>query len=168
MEPKSVTLKYNITPADYLDAVRLNGRKKRRLSFLLLGLSLLLGLLAWLVEGSDAILPICISAWAGAMLVYLPIVYFWWLPARVKKLYLQQKLLHQEITAEITDQAFKTSLAQGQSEIPWDTYYAWAEDSRMIILKHSQVMFQMLPKRCFASAEDIEWLRGILTAKVKK
>jgi len=168
MEPKSVTLKYNITVVDYLDAVRLNGRKKRRLTFLLLGLALLLSLLAWLLEGSDALLPICISAWSGGMLVYLLIVYFWWVPVRVKKLYLQQKLLHQEITAEITNQAFKTSLAQGQSEIAWDTYYAWAEDSRMIILKHSQVMFQMLPKRAFTGDEDIQWLRGILVVKVKK
>jgi hypothetical protein len=51
-----------------------------------------------------------------------------------------------------------------QSLTPWADYRKWTENGELFLLYQSDRLFQMMPKRAFASAEDMRELRDFLVA----
>lgn len=88
------------------------------------------------------------------------------LPFRARKAYGQQESAHLSYQMEITEAEFISSSAIGNARIPWKTLHKWKANDRTILVYHSDSMFQMLPRRFFASDEDYAALQATLTREI--
>jgi hypothetical protein len=64
---------------------------------------------------------------------------------------------------ELSGEGLSVSNSKGSALIPWNNFLKWAEGKEMVLLYRSYIMFQMLPKRLFASESDLQYLREQLT-----
>jgi hypothetical protein len=84
------------------------------------------------------------------------------LPWRVKKIFQQQKELSMPYEIEITDAGLNITNELGNSLRPWKNFSKWKESKELFLLYHSDVMFTILPKRCFTEPAQIEAVKGNL------
>lgn len=173
MESKTLTLKYTISVEDYLNAVKLYGRERRIYYFLLVPVFLLMPFFAtdhsfhaYLsvpdLKDFDNFFPF------GLFVIVFLVSFYWLLPAKVRRAYRQQRLLHDENTAVITQESLQGSSLHGRSDVEWGYFLKWKGDKRIFLLYESDVMYVMIPTRAFTSDEDIEWFRGLLSERVPK
>jgi hypothetical protein len=60
---------------------------------------------------------------------------------------------------ELSDQGMSITNLKGSALIPWTDYVKWLEGKELILLYRSYIMFQMIPKRLFATENDLQYLR---------
>jgi len=78
------------------------------------------------------------------------------LPRRARRIFAQQKNLQQPFEIRWDDDGLRGVSERGSSHTPWSDYLKWSQDDRIILLYLSDVMFQMLPKRCFGQPAQLE------------
>ena len=70
---------------------------------------------------------------------------------------------HKDLSApfemELSDQGLSVSNQKGNALIPWNNFVKWVEGKELILLYRSYIMFQMVPKRLFATESDLQYLR---------
>ncbi|HEY0231396.1 MAG TPA: YcxB family protein, partial [Dokdonella sp.] len=74
------------------------------------------------------------------------------LPRRARRLFAQQKNLQRPVTFSWDEDGLAWASVNGSGRTPWADYLKWRQNERLYLLYHSDLMFQMLPKRAFASA----------------
>jgi len=75
------------------------------------------------------------------------------LPWRARRLFAQQKNLQRPVTFHWDDSGLAWSSENGSGKTAWSDYVKWRQNDRLVLLYHSDVMFQMLPRRAFTSLE---------------
>ena len=98
----------------------------------------------------------------GGLLVPLAMIR-WRVPALARRIYRQQRTLHGEVTVEWDAAGLRSVTEAGESRIPWANYHRWREDAAVILLYHSDVVFQFIPKRALTAAQATA-LRGLVAA----
>lgn len=78
------------------------------------------------------------------------------LPRRARRLFAQQKNLQRPATFSWDGEGLAWSNANGSGKTAWTDYVKWRQNERLFLLYHSDVMFQMLPKRAFQGAEQLQ------------
>lgn len=68
-------------------------------------------------------------------------------PGRARRVFRQQKSLHGPITFSWSEAGLHTRSESGQSEFPWDHYWGWQQDAAIMLLYHSERIYQFIPKR---------------------
>jgi hypothetical protein len=63
---------------------------------------------------------------------------------------------------ELSDAGLSVIGPQATTLIPWNNFLKWAEGQEMVLLYKSYSVFQMLPKRLFASQNDLQFLHAQL------
>ena len=96
------------------------------------------------------------------LLVIFPLYRYVFLPNRIKKLFTQQKELSLPFEIEFTETGMSSSNEVGNSNRPWINFIKWKENKDLFMLYHSDVMFNMIPKRCFTDPQQIETVRSFL------
>jgi Flp pilus assembly protein TadB len=75
---------------------------------------------------------------------------------------------HKDLSApfemELSGEGLSVSNPKGNALIPWNNFLKWTEGKEMVLLYRSSIIFQMLPKRLFASESDMQYLREQLTS----
>lgn len=89
------------------------------------------------------VVAICLAGAAA----YLALVTLVAVPRLARRQYREQRNLHEDHSAEITDQGYRVTSATGRSHIAWADYLRWTEDDRLVLLYVSSVFYQILPKR---------------------
>jgi len=84
------------------------------------------------------------------------------LPNRIKKIYAQQKELHSPFEIEFTDTAMIFSNEFGNATRPWNHFTKWKENDELILLYHSDVIYNILPKRIFTDPQQIDAVKSYL------
>jgi hypothetical protein len=115
-----------------------------------------------IVHRKGFITPIVLAA----SLAYLVFSFGIYYPKRIRKIFLQQKLLQQSFSFAVTDEAVSSKAEYGQATLTWDIFRKWKESKDLFLLYQSDVLFHMMPKRCFSSAEDISRFRKLLYEKM--
>jgi hypothetical protein len=161
-------LNIQLTPEDYVKAIYLNMRPRPLFKWLG-GFILLLLVFTLAVSGFRAVA--CHDDWVVpavlvGVLAYLTFVFGLRLPARLKKIFRQQKSLHSPYQMEITEEFVFTKSVVGESKLTWDYFRKWKEGKTLITLYQSDVMLHIFPKRCFASPDDVAQFRQLLLAKL--
>lgn len=82
-------------------------------------------------------------------------LYFYSLPKKWKQLFAQQKLLHDEMKYVISDDGIHATTPMGEGRLPWDTIIKWRENKDLFALYQSDVVLHIIPKRSFASEDDV-------------
>jgi hypothetical protein len=75
------------------------------------------------------------------------------IPRRARRLFAQQKNLRRPTVFHWDDHGLSWTSVQSSGTTPWTDYLKWRENEHMFLLYHSDLMFQMLPKRAFRDAE---------------
>jgi len=76
------------------------------------------------------------------------------LPRRVRRIFVQQKTLHDEVAIEWNDQSISFTSRRGASRFLWSDFLRVAENQKAIVLLQSDVLFNFIPKRVL-SADDV-------------
>ena len=84
------------------------------------------------------------------------------LPNQVKKIFTQQTELNSPFELEFTDTGLTVSNEFGNSIRPWKNFIKWKENSELIMLYHSDVMYSIIPKRFFSDSQQIETFKSYL------
>ena len=156
-----------VTAEDYLHAQRLH---RRRIESWLYGGCVLTalcgGLLLW--QFPDAMLAGGMLVGGGTCgLVGEVAVSRLYLPWKVRRLHKQMKAFAHPLVYEWDETTLRASSPQAQGERPWSDFLKYREDDRIFLLYHADNLFEMLPKRWFAAAQQIEDFRQRL-ARVRR
>lgn len=154
------SLSGTITGDDYVAAQRLHlraWRKRQRASlasFAVLGISIMaLGpfMLGAIVFGAGA------GGFLGEMLLY-------WrnAPRAWRKLFAQQKSLHEPFFYTWDDAGLHVSTPLAQAVRPWSHFTKRLEDRDALLLYHSDTVFELIPKRWFEDARVPPSLEALL------
>ncbi|OWJ63840.1 YcxB family protein [Inquilinus limosus] len=91
----------------------------------------------------------------------LAILHYMSLPQNARRMYRQQKSLHETLAVEWSEDGMSWDGQTGYTRIPWNHYVKWCEDHRLLLLYHSDRLHQMLPKRVLPPA-GIDSIRSSL------
>ena len=151
-----------LEPSDYLAAQFVHIRPRPVFKWLTIGLillAILIGLSQIMRGFSEGIKASDFIIFGG--LAYLLLTYGAWLPYRSKKIFKQQKTLHEPYDVEITEDYFASTSSLGFSKISWSDFYKYRVGKDLILVYQSEVMFHMFPKRWFLET-DYQKLTEIL------
>ncbi len=72
-----------------------------------------------------------------------------YLPWKARRMFAQQKSLHDGYELTWDEDGLSIRGRRGQGATPWSEYLRKKENERLVLLYQSDVLFQMLPKRAF-------------------
>lgn len=99
------------------------------------------------------------GAGAGAAIGQLVTLYLI-LPRKVRRLHSQQSDPAFPFAYSWDADAVYAEGKSGNLQRPWKNYHKWKENDHIILLYHSDNLFEMLPKRWFNDAEQRDEFRG--------
>ncbi|WP_431823925.1 YcxB family protein [Burkholderia sp. F1] len=147
---------------DLLLASRLNLRRKYTGKYLLktfaivsVTYAILLPGIFWMVGGT---LPRLHDAWwalgiAALVTISSPLVGSLLLPRAVRKVYSQQKSLHQPHTVTARSDGFVVETPTSRDEIRYADLLQWSEDRDTILYYQSVAMLRFIPKRLLTESQ---------------
>jgi hypothetical protein len=86
---------------------------------------------------------------------------------QTRRIFAQQKELSVPFEIEFTENEMIFSNEFGHHRKPLETFVNWKEDSELILLYSSDNAYNVLPKRIFVDAQQVETVRSWLKNKVK-
>ncbi len=101
-------------------------------------------------------------------LVYLALYFFVFVPWRARSLFRRQKVLHVPFRIEADGDGLVISSELGEVRLPWGILRNWKESRRLFLIYHADGLFHLIPKRLFASFEEIEAFRGLLNRNLRR
>lgn len=96
---------------------------------------------------------------------YWLVRYFVLLPRRWRRLYRQQKTAGLPTEILVTSEGFRSKSELGEVTIPWSYMHKWRRGRHAVLLYHSDVLFNILPKRVMP-AEEVEALEQLISEKL--
>jgi hypothetical protein len=97
-----------------------------------------------------------------AILAYLLFTFLVWTPLRARRLFRQHKGAGDPFTLTFESGALEFSNARGHAKLPWDHFRKWKESRVLFLLYHTDVMYQIIPKRCFSDDQLGEFRTTLL------
>jgi Flp pilus assembly protein TadB len=98
-----------------------------------------------------------------ALLLVFLLFQYGYKPFMLRRKFNMQKDLSARFDMELSEEALSVNGPQGRALTPWNNFLKWAEGREMVLLYSSNSVFQMLPKRLFASQGELQFLRAQLT-----
>lgn len=153
----------SITKQEYLSAVSLHQPLTKRQVVLY----------SALVAGSLALGCILWRYWPGAVAGGLVggsiggVIGYWiqrivYVPWKARKVYEQQKSLRESAEFSWSSAGMSVRAETASSTTPWSNYTRWRENKDVFNLYHSDLIFQIVPKRAFLSSESELEFRAFL------
>lgn len=155
---------FTISEDDYAKAMLLGTRiELRRFTRLGVLVVLLIAFLAWINEETWGFLV------GGVGMTVFLILYFvtmraFVVPRSFRKHYRKYKLMHEPVTAELTDEAIVLDAAPYRSRFTWDYFIGFRENEDYFLLSVAPRLFHILPKRIAEQGFDFDKLRGHIEA----
>lgn len=87
--------------------------------------------------------------------------WLFYLPWKARRMFRQQKSLQEVYEVDWNDEGLSVRGQRVQGVTPWRDYLKKKENAQLVLLYHSDVLFQMLPRRQF-TAEQWQSLRSHL------
>jgi len=127
-----------------------------------LALLALAGLLIALGEGWPAVAAGLVGGVVGGFAV--PVMMLRWrVPAVARRIFQQQKQLNEETNLAWNADGLRVRTPNLDGRTPWAHFRRWREDGRVVLLYHSDALFQFIPKGVL-SPEQLADLRACAAA----
>lgn len=139
---------------DYVAAMKLHGRWPVRR--LLIGVGIGLAAAAALFVLPRAWPAVAVAGVLGGVIGWLicyALSWLFYLPWKARRLFVQQKSLHETYELAWDDEGLSMCGRLGQGRTPWDAYLKKKENEAIVLLYQSDLLFQMLPLRAFTAAQ---------------
>lgn len=104
----------------------------------------------------------------GFLLALLPVTLFFLfirllprflLPRQAKRLFRQNQEISAPLAMEFSENGMKFTNSFGHNERSWSHFVKWKEDEQALLLYHSDQIFNLIPKRLLAEADDLSFVR---------
>lgn len=148
-------MQMQLQDGDYLAALRLHARWTRRRWIITALVMLAAAVVGW------ASFPHWPAVAAGAVVggiigsvVWRGVAWWWYLPRLARRVFAQQRILHESMEVAWSEAGLSMRQPQASSITSWANYLRRRQDERVLLLYHSEVLFQMLPRRAF---DAIQW-----------
>jgi hypothetical protein len=149
----------SISSQNYLAALRLHRQRVVKRQLLVLAALAVAGMIV-VVLGYMLIGLILVGAGVGGFIGEFVQSRFT-LPRRAEKIYKQQASLRDTYTYSWDKENLSVSSETGQARRPWSDYIKFLENDQLLLLYHSDVMFEIFPKSWFSSKEQVDEFRAL-------
>lgn len=153
------SVSFSFTAHDYTNALRLMMRN-RLLNIrvkVILAVLIIIAVLGISISdrnssmGANAITLMILIVYSIIMYV---LVYVFFLPRKARRIFRLQKTMQYPVEVSWSREAYSESTAICSSTVPWLDYYAWRADKTIILLMHSPVLVQMVPRRALSVEQE--------------
>jgi hypothetical protein len=164
-----ITYGGQLTADDYLAANKLHMRQRgwKRVAWIvfwvLLGVGALLFADVAIQDPNAGVLPLVLILLVAATQLVVRLIY---LPRRVRRVYSQQRTLQLPFESVCTDSGIEWKNANAEIQTPWSHFIRWREGDDLFVVYQSDIVFNMVPKRCFAQPEQVDAFRNLLTERL--
>ncbi len=158
-EAPLLSLGYTVSEKEYLDACRVLRRPRRKFRNRVIAAIFLL-----LVVGALSTNHIFATGFLFGTVCFFALGLVA-LRGQLREGY-QARYEHFQIALVITGKAWKSTNPQMQNEVEWSYFTEWRETDSVFVLVRHNVQCHVVPKRAFASAEQLAWFRGFLTTHI--
>jgi YcxB-like protein len=120
--------------------------------------------------GGAVLFGVALLLWlCGLVLVFYGFMRFFWLPRFAKRVFAQQKELHENTEISWGPDGFTAANSTGRTTLPWADFHGWKRGKTMLLLYRSEAMFNFLPlaEPAYARAAD-EMIRHLRAAGVEE
>ncbi|MFC4822086.1 YcxB family protein [Dokdonella ginsengisoli] len=139
---------------DYVAAMKLHGRWSTRRLLVSVGTGAVAAIaLFFLPPAWPAVAAAGVLGGAIGMLVCYALSWLFYLPWKARRMFGQQKSLHETYELAWDDEGMSIRGRLGQGTTPWDSYLKKKENERIVLLYQSDLLFQMLPRRAFTAVQ---------------
>jgi hypothetical protein len=164
-----ITFGGQLTADDYVAANKLHMQKRgwKRVLWIvfwvLLGVGALLAADITVQDPKAGLTPLLLILFIAAVQLFVRLFY---LPRRVRHVYSQQRNLQLPFESVCTESGIECTNANTSSRLPWNHLIRWKEGATLFVVYQSDLMFNIVPKRCFAQPEQVDAFRGLLTERL--
>lgn len=171
LPPGHPFVRFTLTAEDYANALRLHMRRYwatrwgPKLFMLVVFVGAILAMV--LTEFHEGWTSAAIGGMIGAVIVPL-LAYYVFIPRQARKVYAQQKTLHQPVEASWDETGYTASTETVSSVVVWTDYYGWSLDDKMVLFMQSQALFQMLPRHALTDVQLADLTDAVERSGLKK
>jgi len=165
----AITYAGQLTADDYIAANKLHMQKRgwKRVAWMaiwfVLGLGAVLSADIAVQDPSAGLPPLLIILSIVGLQLFLRIIY---LPRRARHIFSQQRSLQLPFESVVTDTGLESTNANGKTQLPWGHLIRWKEGDTLFVVYQSDLVFNMVPKRCFARPDHVAEFRAIVTERL--
>lgn len=163
-----MTLNIQRTPEDFIEAALMShkaGKTLKQSLVLLLVITAMVVLISLIVGRLREDLLICWLVAIAAVAFFAWFFNFFY-PRRLRRIFFQQKSAQLPYVATITDETLQTKSEVSEEKLPWNHFIQWRENDNLFVLYQSDTMIRIMPKRCFASPQQIIEFHHLLEKKL--
>lgn len=147
-------LRLDYVAEDYVSAAKLHGLWSKRRLLTVVGIAIAAGVALLVLHPRwPAVAAAGVLGGAIGLLACYALSWSFYLPWKARRMFGQQKSLHETYELEWDEQGLSVHGRLAQSTTPWDAYLKKKENERIVLLYQSDLLFQMLPKRAFTAAQ---------------
>ena len=155
-------IRYEITPSDHLEMLKVRVGPGARPGKILIGIGgICLGIFGYYFFGDTWIVVIAVFAALTLTQTFLPYMIH-------RRIYHRNPQLFEMRTVTFTDEGVKSEKATGNIEAKWSSFQKFKETKNLFLTYQSKDVVGMVPKRAFSSSEDIEQFRNFLASKLPR
>ena len=99
----------------------------------------------------------------AGVLLYFVLYFGVIIPISAYRIFRQQKSLNLPFSIEASSEAFCSFNETGTIAMPWSHFVKWKESGKLFLLYHSDVLFNLVPKRFFQSDAQLNEFRSYLS-----
>ena len=164
-----ISFRGELTADDYVAANKLHMRRRgwRRavwvVFWVLLGVGALLSADIAVQDPKAGLPPLLLILFIAVVQLFVRLLY---LPRRVRRVYSQQRSLQLPFEGVCTESGIESTNANTTSRLPWSHLIRWKEGPTLFVVYQSDLMFNIVPKRCFAQPEQVDEFRALLTERL--
>lgn len=131
--------------------------------WVLLGVGALLSADIAVQDPKAGLPPLLLILFIAVVQLFVRLLY---LPRRVRRVYSQQRSLQLPFEGVCTESGIESTNANTTSRLPWSHLIRWKEGPTLFVVYQSDLMFNIVPKRCFAQPEQVDEFRALLTERL--
>jgi hypothetical protein len=155
-----VQVRYEITPADHSEMLKVRFGVRARLVSILLGIAgTVLGMLGYHFFG-DALWLVIVAVFAGVTVTWLFMTYI-----IHRRIYYRNPSLFETRTVTFSDEGLKSEKSTGTAEIKWSGFEKFKETKRLFLTYQTKDVVGAVPKRAFGNPEAVAPFRTLLASK---
>jgi len=150
-------LTLSVTEGDLISAQRLHATPA---PWLASGLLISFLVLVAYCYAIDIISPSAAIGAVAAMFGWIVLLFFVIIPNRARRIYRRQKSLHREHAFHWDDQFLYFQSEDYEGKIRWTDFTKVKENRVVLLLYHSESLFNLFPRHCFPNREKFEEFRA--------
>lgn len=159
-----------LQPQDMIDAQRLHMRPRLFFRIMIYGLMAIYGILivsavySLFTQGEwmdGATFPLGLG-------IYVALLFYVFMPWNARRVFKQQKTLHDPFTMELTEEGLFVDSTRGTLRMAWKDFHKWKINQKLILIYHSERMYNLIPARAFTNDAERQTVLTLIESHLGK